>query len=108
MLRNPTNPLREGLRMQLTPEPCTLVFFGATGDLTHRKLLPALYNLGLDGFLPTGFSVVGAARRPKTDQEFRDKMREAINKFSRSRPIRQNVWEVFEQGIFYVQCDFGD
>ncbi|MGH9808566.1 MAG: glucose-6-phosphate dehydrogenase, partial [Terriglobia bacterium] len=54
-----TNPLRAGLRMQRTPEPCTLVIFGGAGDLAHRKLLPALYNLHLDGLLPPRFAVVG-------------------------------------------------
>src|SRR3954466_6545130 len=54
-----TNPLRAGLRMQRTPEPCTVVIFGATGDLTHRKLMPALYNLQRERLLPPGFNVVG-------------------------------------------------
>ncbi|HET7076232.1 MAG TPA: glucose-6-phosphate dehydrogenase, partial [Chloroflexia bacterium] len=69
-----TNPLRAGLRQQLTPEPCTIVIFGATGDLTQRKLLPALYNLALDGLLPGAFNIVGVARRPKTDEQFRKEM----------------------------------
>ena len=57
-------PFARGLRLQLTPEPCIMVIFGATGDLTMRKLVPALYNLALQGLLPTGFSLVGVARRP--------------------------------------------
>ena len=48
--------MREGLRLQLTPEPCIMVIFGATGDLTMRKLVPALYNMALQGLLPTGFA----------------------------------------------------
>lgn len=55
-----------------------MVIFGATGDLTHRKLLPALYNLALEHPLPTGFSVVGFARRPYTDEEFRQQALESI------------------------------
>ena len=65
------NPLREGLRLERIPEPCTMVICGATGDLTVRKLGPALYNLMLGGFLPPEFSVVGFARRCRDlDQSF--------------------------------------
>ncbi|MDQ6833523.1 MAG: glucose-6-phosphate dehydrogenase, partial [Chloroflexota bacterium] len=53
------NPLREGLRLQRTPEPCVMVIFGASGDLTRRKLVPALYNLTRERLLPGGFTVVG-------------------------------------------------
>ena len=73
------NPLREGLRIKQTTEPCAMVIFGATGDLTHRKLLPALYNLALEHPLPAGFSVVGFARRPYTDEDFRQQALESIN-----------------------------
>ncbi|HEX6606476.1 MAG TPA: glucose-6-phosphate dehydrogenase [Chloroflexia bacterium] len=103
-----TNPLRAGLRQQLTPEPCTIVIFGATGDLTQRKLLPALYNLALDGLLPGAFNIVGVARRPKTDEQFRKEMLTGINEFSRNRPVQPQVWETFSQGIFYVQSEFHD
>ena len=60
------NPLREGLSTRAVPQPCTVVIFGATGDLTHRKLVPALYNIAADGELPPAVAVVGFARRPKT------------------------------------------
>ncbi len=53
------NPLREGLRLERTPEPCTMVIFGASGDLTKRKLVPALYSLAQQSLLPGGFSIVG-------------------------------------------------
>ena len=72
-----TNPLREGLRTELTAEPCTVVIFGATGDLTHRKLIPALYNLALERRLPAGSSLVGFARRPWGDDGFRDRVLDA-------------------------------
>ena len=62
------NPLREGLSTRAVPQPCAIVIFGATGDLTHRKLIPALYNLAADGELPPAVAVVGFARRPKTDE----------------------------------------
>jgi glucose-6-phosphate 1-dehydrogenase len=68
------NPLREGLTARPQPKPCTVVIFGATGDLTMRKLLPALYNLAADGDLPPSTAIVGFARRAKTDEEFRTEM----------------------------------
>ncbi len=61
-----TNPLREGLLIERTPEPFAMVIFGASGDLTRRKLIPALYNLALERLLPVGFSVVGFARQEMT------------------------------------------
>jgi glucose-6-phosphate 1-dehydrogenase len=102
------NPLREGLRIKQSPEPCVMVIFGATGDLTHRKLLPALYNLALEHPLPAGFSVVGFARRPYTDEQFRQQALEAINAFSRQKPVNPQVWESFASGIFYLQSTFDD
>ncbi len=100
------NPLREGLRIKQTTEPCAMVIFGATGDLTHRKLLPALYNLALEHPLPAGFSVVGFARRPYTDEEFRQQALESINAYSRQKPVNPQVWENFAAGIRYLQSDF--
>ena len=103
-----TNPLREGLRRQLTPDPCVMVIFGATGDLTMRKLVPALYNLAIDGLLPNGFSLIGVARRPMTDEEFRAFLRDAVSTYSRTQPINPQVWDTFAQGIFYAQAEFHD
>lgn len=82
------------------PPATALVIFGATGDLTHRKLVPALYNLAADGYLPEDFVVIGSARTPLSDQEFRDKMRESVKKFSR-RPLTDEVWERFSKNLFY-------
>jgi len=72
-----TNPLREGLWTELSAEPCVVVIFGATGDLTHRKLVPALYNLALERRLPAGSSLVGFARRPWGDDGFKSRMLDA-------------------------------
>jgi glucose-6-phosphate 1-dehydrogenase len=58
------NPLREGIRMRRTPDPCAMVIFGASGDLTERKLLPALYYLACERLLPGGFSIIGCSRTP--------------------------------------------
>ena len=77
------NPLREGLSTRAVPQPCAIVIFGATGDLTHRKLIPALYNLAADGELPPSVTIVGFARRKKSDDEFRSDLEEATRKFSR-------------------------
>jgi glucose-6-phosphate 1-dehydrogenase len=101
------NPLREGLSARAVPQPCTVVIFGATGDLTHRKLVPALYNLAADGELPPAVTVVGFARREKNDDEFRCELEEATRKFSR-QTVRDEIWKTFTQSIFYHQSDFGD
>src|SRR5579885_447659 len=102
------NPLRGETRGERVPEPCNMVIFGASGDLTHRKLLPALYNMELGHLLPPEFCVIGFARRPKTDQEFRDEMKAAINEFSRQKPVKEDLWQMAEQGLFYVQSTFED
>src|SRR6476620_2746933 len=101
------NPLREGLSPRAVPQPCTIVIFGATGDLTPRKLVPALYNLAADGELPPAVTIVGFARRPKTDDEFRRDLEEATRKFSR-QGVRDEIWKTFAQSIFYHQSEFGD
>ena len=62
-------------------DPCLMVILGASGDLTERKLVPALYNLYLNGGLPQPFRIVGCARTPMTDEQFREKLRTAIEKF---------------------------
>ncbi len=102
-----SNPLREGLTARTVPDPCTVVIFGATGDLTHRKLIPALYNIAADGELPPGVTVVGFARRPKTDQEFRSDLEEAARKYSRQE-VRDDLWKTFADSIFYHQSEFAD
>jgi glucose-6-phosphate 1-dehydrogenase len=101
------NPLREGLTSRAVPQPCSVVIFGATGDLTHRKLVPALYNLAHDGELPPAVAVIGFARRPKSDDEFRKEMEEATRKFSR-QSVRDEIWKTFSQSIFYHQSEFAD
>ncbi len=102
-----TNPLREGLLSRSVPEPCSLVIFGATGDLTHRKLVPALYNLAADGNLPPSISVIGFARREKTDEQFRTELEEASRKFSRQK-INDELWTSFASGLFYHRSEFTD
>ncbi len=91
--------------MNPIPPPCTLVIFGATGDLTRRKLLPALYRLFVDGFIDPRTSVVGVARRALSDDAFRSNMRQALEEHSR-QPVRTQDWERFASSLRYVACEF--
>ncbi len=84
----------------------TFVIFGATGDLTQRKLIPALFNLYLDGFLSRPFSVIGFARRDKSDAQFRAEMKAALAKFSRRQADNPEQVERFLNGLSYVQGTF--
>lgn len=99
------SPFVEESKMLKRPEPCILVIFGATGDLTARKLLPALYNLANDGQLPNKFACVGFARRAKDKEQFHNEMKSAINQFSRNS-LDENIWETFSEQLFYHQSDF--
>jgi glucose-6-phosphate 1-dehydrogenase len=98
-----TNPLRRGLVEDRTSDACAVVIFGASGDLTRRKLMPALYNLAWERALPGGFAVVGVARRDKTDDSFRNDMRQAVSSFSRRKPLDEALWADFERGLGYVR-----
>src|SRR5262245_28826686 len=98
------NPLREGMADERSVKPAALVIFGASGDLTKRKLFPAVYNLALSRLIPGGFAVVGVARRPKPD--FEHEMRENVAKFSRRKPLDEATWNELAKGISYVQGDF--
>ncbi|TAM56978.1 MAG: glucose-6-phosphate dehydrogenase (NADP(+)), partial [Chloroflexota bacterium] len=102
-----SNPLRAGLRLEKVPEPCTTVIFGGTGDLSHRKILPAFYNLRRAGLLPPESSVVAFARRPYTDTAYRAELGGAVEEFSRV-PMEQVLWDDFAPGITYHRGDFGD
>lgn len=91
-----------------TVEPCSIVIFGASGDLTARKLIPALYHLYADGQMPDPFRVVGVARREKTDASWRDELKQDAARFSRSGGIDDVVWEKFATHIRYCQGDISD
>ena len=88
-----------------TASPCSIVIFGASGDLTARKLIPALYHLFKDKQMPSSFRVVGFARREKTDDSWRQELRTALDQFSRSKPVDDKVWTEFAKNIFYCQGD---
>jgi glucose-6-phosphate 1-dehydrogenase len=101
------NPLLEGLRLRRIPDPCAFVIFGASGDLTQRKLIPALYSLAFRRLLPHHFAVVGVARTDHSDDEFRERMKEAVQKHSRDE-FRQDVWDWLAGSMHYVTTEFAD
>ncbi len=100
------NPLAEGSRSNKPTDPCILVIFGVTGDLTARKLMPAIYNLALEGQLPANFACVGVARKENTQEQYRQKLREDVDKYSRASPIDERVWQSFSEKLFYRQFEF--
>jgi glucose-6-phosphate 1-dehydrogenase len=97
---------KTGLAQGKRPLACVLTIFGASGDLTKRKLIPALYNLALDRRLPERFAVVGCARSEMTHEEFRNKMRAAVSQFSRTGLKDESVWQQFAANLYYVPADY--
>ena len=89
-------------------DACTIVIFGASGDLTARKLIPALYHLFKEKQMPATFRVVGFARREKTDATWRQELRTALDQFSRTKPVDEQVWKDFSANIFYCIGDLTD
>jgi glucose-6-phosphate 1-dehydrogenase len=98
------NPLREGMRLERTAEPCVIVIFGASGDLTKRKLMPALFRLAQARLIPAEFAIIGAARTQMTTDEFREQMRAAVAEFTEGE-IDEQVWSSFAQKIYYQTLD---
>jgi glucose-6-phosphate 1-dehydrogenase len=90
------------------PEPCTIIIFGASGDLTARKLIPAFYHLCKDKLMPPQFRVIGFARREKTDESWRLELRAALDQFSRTKPVDEKIWAEFSKNIFYCLGDLTD
>ncbi len=104
----PANPLREGLRLERVPDPATFVLFGATGDLAHRKVIPALYHLWRTHLLPHEFMIVAMGRRDYTDETFREGLRESLANYSRILPIDLDVCDELCSRVVYHRCDFSD
>ena len=98
----------EGLAQAKKPHACVVVIFGASGDLTKRKLIPALYNLALDKRLPDRFAVVGYARSEMSHEAFREKMREAVKEFSRTGLADRAAWEAFAKTLYYVRGGYDE
>jgi glucose-6-phosphate 1-dehydrogenase len=87
------------------PDPTAVVVFGASGDLTHRKLLPALYHLFVEGLLPTAYGVVGYARTRMSDDEFREMARRSVKQYGRCE-VESETWDEFARSLLYVAGDF--
>ena len=102
------NPFQDPLRFERQVPECVIVIFGANGDLTKRKLLPALYRLAFDRRLSAGFAIVGISRTPLSDDQFREKMRESVKQFLEDSPFDDDVWAGFSQGLFYMPGDVHD
>jgi glucose-6-phosphate 1-dehydrogenase len=102
------NPLRAGMRLERVAPPSVVVIFGATGDLTRRKLLPALYRLTEQRLIPAEFAILGTGRQTMSDDEFRAHMQQAIKEFAADEDFDEASWQSFAKRIFYVAGDFND
>ncbi|NER37028.1 MAG: glucose-6-phosphate dehydrogenase [Oscillatoria sp. SIO1A7] len=98
------NPLRVGLQQDRIPEPQILIIFGASGDLTQRKLVPAIYQMKLERRLPPELTIVGVARRDWSHEYFREQMREGVEQFGGGL-VSEQIWEEFAKGLFYCSGD---
>src|SRR5262245_39006182 len=92
----------------LRSDPCAIVLFGATGDLTRRKLIPALYSLHLKSHLPDKFAILAFARRDKSDDTFREDLRQGVSKFAPSLPSDGEEWGRFARLIRYHRADLDE
>ncbi len=101
------NPLREGLRLERVPDPHTMVLFGATGDLSHRKVFPALAQLWRTNLLPADWQLVAVARRPFDDESFRAEVAASLERHSRVA-LEPEIGRQFLERISYHRGDFGD
>ena len=104
-----TNPLRDpqDRRLPRIAGPCGMVLFGVTGDLSRKKIMPAIYDLANRGLLPPGFSLVGFARRDWEDQDFAQIVHDAVKEHART-PFREEVWKQLSEGFRFVPGDFDD
>ena len=102
------NPFLDPLRFERRVPECAVVIFGANGDLTKRKLIPALYRLAFDRRLSAGFAVIGVSRTPLSDDQFRDKMRDSVKQFSEDTTFDEEVWNGFSKGLFYLAGNIDD
>ncbi|MDX2111682.1 MAG: glucose-6-phosphate dehydrogenase [Verrucomicrobiota bacterium] len=101
------HPFLQGLSKHRGAPPTIVVIFGASGDLTKRKLLPAIYNLSLDNLLPTDFHFIGFGRTPLPVEQFRDEMEKSVTEFSR-RPLNAGIWGHLAANLHYHAGDYSD
>jgi glucose-6-phosphate 1-dehydrogenase len=101
------NPLLEGLRLRRSPEPCVIVIFGASGDLAHRKLLPALYSLAFRSLLPDKFAILGVARTDQSSEQWRADIEQALKEHARDE-FKQETWEWLSSRMEYLPMEFAD
>ena len=99
------HPLQDPLRFERRVPPCAVVIFGANGDLTKRKLLPALYRLAYERRLTQSFAMIGNSRTPMSDDDFRAKMLESVKQFLEDSPFDENLWAEFSKRLFYLSGD---
>ena len=99
------NPFIDPLRFERRAPPCAIVIFGASGDLTKRKLMPALYRLAYERRVPPTFAVIGNSRSPMSDEQFREKMREATKRFLEDSPFEEELWASFAHNLYYIAGD---
>ena len=102
------SPFQDPLRFERRVPPNVIVIFGANGDLTKRKLLPALYRLAYERRIPPAFAVVGNSRTEMTDDAFREKMRESVEKFLEDSPFDADLWQAFAKNLYYQAGDVSD
>ncbi len=102
------NPFRDLLRFERRVPPCAIVIFGANGDLTKRKLLPALYRLAYDRRLPASWAILGNSRTEMTDDAFRERMRDSVKHFLEDTPFDEDLWKQFAANLFYHPGDISD
>jgi len=103
------NPLRDPAdrRLPRIAGPSGLVIFGVTGDLSRKKLMPAVYDLANRGLLPPGFSLIGFARRDWEDEDFAQVVHDSVKEHART-PFREEVWAQLAKGMRFVQGEFVD
>ena len=101
------NPLLEGLELRRRPDPCVLTVFGASGDLTRRKIFPSLYSLAVRDLLPEAFAILGVARTQQTTEAFVAAMEAAVREFGRD-DFKQDVWETIARRTRYLSTEFAD
>jgi len=99
---------RPVVRVDHLPDDCTMVLLGASGDLAHRKLVPALFNLAIDGLLPARFSVVGYSRSSMSDDQFREALLKSVSEHSRRKELDEEAWGTFAKGLSNCAGDFDD